>query len=537
MFPSFDSLSDRERQRRRLLEKTQQRLRNEAAMREAFADTIWATDNNTVPSLTKAATAKLRLETASKMPETASVQDVSMATAPSLGSKKSSVASMTSDAEYNEKMLSFLGHMHDLEKDIAGIRGDLKESSDVSMASASSDYATPESSEAKPRMKAPSADSGEGPKDPRASLMPTLEEKAPVNKELEQTLEYPKGWNPAQPAVSDPWDKTEREYLNQLNSLLKSKGGPEYITMVSGTGDTSRTARLYRSGMATTSALRAKSLSYEYTWNRAQRVIMAMQFPKELMKEYPVFLTHEKEAPLTMKMDGDKLIFRYNKSNTAGKAGMEAMERFLNTQSIDVGNTMYNPMGDAGLETPPMVELKGIGVRSGKRLKGRGLRGAGKCYNLNHIQGSGMASAYIYQPIGSKYIRVPDLDKNELSIVYPCRTKVGPKRRISDAVQRMIKRLVYEGDISQSQYDDLSIEDKRLFREIVEATHVQHMFSEKLADPIDNLKAEFDKCRGEVMLGNDNPDLIKRLRELTVDMFAQRLIDDQTFKEIIASTL
>lgn len=66
-------------------------------------------------------------------------------------------------------------------------------------------------------------------------------------------------------------------------------------------------------------------------------------------------------------------------------------------------------------------EMRGSGLNS--HLQGRGLRGAGKTasmyqtverrgkyYNLNDIRGAGLASAFINQPIGCKYIRVPDLD-------------------------------------------------------------------------------------------------------------------------------
>jgi len=267
MFPSFVSLSDRERQRRRLLEKTQQRLRNEAAMREAFADTIWATDNNTVPSLTKASTAESSVgqssgstALSSKSPASVSVQDVSMETAPSLGSKKSSVVSMGSDTGFKDYMISELRKLVDNME-----RGELEKSPDVSMESASSNYGTPKSSDGRARLKAPSEDSANS----------KLEQKAPVavaktdyrgSERTPGTFDaYPKGWSPAQPVVSEPLNETERSYLNQLTSLLKSKGAPKYITMVSGTGDTTKAARLYSSGMATTSSLRAKTLSYAYT--------------------------------------------------------------------------------------------------------------------------------------------------------------------------------------------------------------------------------------------------------------------------------
>lgn len=197
-------------------------------------------------------------------------------------------------------------------------------------------------------------------------------------------------------------------------------------------------------------------------------------------------------------------------------------------------------------EPKPIDERFGLGVK--KPLKGRGLKGAGhatkpsqyqnverrgKYYNLNDIRGTGLASAYIYQPIGSKYIRIPDLQNGELNIVYPSRKKLGPKRMIGAGVQKMVKDLVYSGQISQDAYDQLSTDDKRLFKEILHATHVQHCFKDELADPLESLKAEYNKLKGEIELGNDNPSIIKQLKLIVVDMYSNKLISDEEFKHMI----
>ncbi|GMF09971.1 unnamed protein product [Phytophthora lilii] len=67
-------------------------------------------------------------------------------------------------------------------------------------------------------------------------------------------------------------------------------------------------------------------------------------------------------------------------------------------------------------------------------------------------------------------------------------------------------------------YDKLSIDDKILFKEILAITHLQYNFHDKLKDPLESLKAEYDKLKGELELGNDNPSIIKQLKSLSVDM-------------------
>lgn len=184
----------------------------------------------------------------------------------------------------------------------------------------------------------------------------------------------------------------------------------------------------------------------------------------------------------------------------------------------------------------------------GQGLKGRGLRGAGvapldgvvrrgRTYNLNEIQGLATPSAYTYKQLGSKYIRIPDLDAKTLVIVQPNRRKCGPKCQISDSLQGMIRTLVYKNHIDQPTYDKLSVEDKKMFKEILAITHLQYNFHDKLTDPLETLRAEYDKLKGEIQLGNDNPSIIKQLKSLTVDMYSNRLIDDKEFKMIITRLL
>ncbi|CEG41300.1 uncharacterized protein PHALS_11656 [Plasmopara halstedii] len=183
--------------------------------------------------------------------------------------------------------------------------------------------------------------------------------------------------------------------------------------------------------------------------------------------------------------------------------------------------------------------------RNGGKLTGRGLMGAGvkplegvvrrgRTYNLNEIiQGLATPSAYTYRQLGSKYIRIPDLDSKTLVIVQPNRRKCGPKRAISEQLKTMIRSLTFKQHIDQAAYDKLDIDDKKLFKKILAITHLQYNFHDRLEDPLDSLRAEYDKLKGELELGNDNPSIIKRLKSLSVDMYSNHLISDSEFKEII----
>ncbi|GMF11642.1 unnamed protein product [Phytophthora lilii] len=106
----------------------------------------------------------------------------------------------------------------------------------------------------------------------------------------------------------------------------------------------------------------------------------------------------------------------------------------------------------------------------------------------------------------------------------------------------MIRTLAFKQPIDQSEYDKLSIDDKKLFKEILAITHLQYNFHDQLEDPLNSLRAEYDKLKGDLELCNDNPSIIKQLKSLSVDMYSNRLIcgmysnrliSDSEFKDII----
>ncbi|KAG3232430.1 hypothetical protein PI124_g22488 [Phytophthora idaei] len=210
-------------------------------------------------------------------------------------------------------------------------------------------------------------------------------------------------------------------------------------------------------------------------------------------------------------------------------------------------NNMVDQVSGSGIT--PSVGAQPLRSRAKRQLikrmlKGRGLRGAGvtplegvvrrgRTYNLNEIQSLATPSAYIYRQLGSKYIRIPDLNAKILVIVQPNRRKCGLKREISFQLQAMIRALAFKQHIDQAEYDKLSIDDKKLFKEILAITHLQYNFHDRLEDPLESLPAEYDKLKGELELGNDNPSIIKQLKSPSVDMYSNRLISDSEFKDII----
>ncbi|KAJ8563805.1 hypothetical protein ON010_g7543 [Phytophthora cinnamomi] len=238
----------------------------------------------------------------------------------------------------------------------------------------------------------------------------------------------------------------------------------------------------------------------------------AFQNYGEAMRKY-------EEAKEAAKSSRSKAVKSNLKAATAAMKATKAIFQAKSKKYVEA-NRKHDPNYDIN-EFNTKHEVKRTIKSMVSKLEGRGLRGAGmkplegvkrktnQTYNLNDIQGLATPSAYIYRKLGSKFIRLPDLDKRTLTIVQPNRKKVGPMREISDALQVMIKDLVFRNDISQEKYDNLSIDDKKLFKEILEMTHLQYNFDQHLEDPLESLKMEYDKLKGELMLVLDPKNISK----------------------------
>ncbi|POM77024.1 Hypothetical protein PHPALM_5659 [Phytophthora palmivora] len=162
---------------------------------------------------------------------------------------------------------------------------------------------------------------------------------------------------------------------------------------------------------------------------------------------------------------------------------------------------------------------------------GRGLRGAGYIKkDLRERDGNpikyhsrrGFYSSLAYKRIGTKFVHLPKLNEGLLKVVYPNRSNVGPQRNISADLTKLIKSLLFDGNIDQPLYDSMSMNDKRVFHELLRITHTQHSLRDPIKDPRDVSKQR-----------NDNPSILRELKQVLVDMYSAKLISDKEFKEVL----
>jgi hypothetical protein len=119
--------------------------------------------------------------------------------------------------------------------------------------------------------------------------------------------------------------------------------------------------------------------------------------------------------------------------------------------------------------------------------------------------------------------------------VYPNRLAVGAQKKISVDLAQLIKTLVFDGTIDNQLYESLPLADKRVFQELLRITHTQHALRDPVKDPRDVLKQEYIKLKGELMLGNANPAMIRELKQVLVDIYSANLISDDEFKQVLVA--
>jgi len=209
---------------------------------------------------------------------------------------------------------------------------------------------------------------------------------------------------------------------------------------------------------------------------------------------------------------------------------------------------------DLGFQVRDDAPMRREDLEMKRPAVGRGLTGAGyinkelrdkdgnlikyhsnKGYNLAQLEGTGNASALAYKRIGTKFVHLPKLNDHLLKVVYPNRSAVGAQKRISAELAQLIKTLVFDGMIDNQLYESLPLADKRVFHELLRITHTQHALRDPVKDPRDVLKQEYIKLKGELMLGNDNPAMIRELKQVLVDMYSTKLISDDEFKQVLVA--
>lgn len=136
-----------------------------------------------------------------------------------------------------------------------------------------------------------------------------------------------------------------------------------------------------------------------------------------------------------------------------------------------------------------------------------------------------------YQQLGRYVIHMPSLKKGVLNVKYPSRATIHglPQRLISQDLTDFILDLLEVGRMNSKLYEKLSTDDKSLFNKVANMAHINETLGIKneVGEAERDMLKRFELVRGEVVAGNNNAQLLKELKQLTLHMVGNGLISKQ----------
>jgi hypothetical protein len=144
---------------------------------------------------------------------------------------------------------------------------------------------------------------------------------------------------------------------------------------------------------------------------------------------------------------------------------------------------------------------------------------------------------------GRYMISINGLKKGVLKLLYPSKAPLQtfPHSLISSDLRKIICDVVYEKCFDESEYNRLEEDEQRLFDDLITFCKADNngglllykhkKYSDKSRDK--DVK-RFNILRGELMAGNDNPEILKELKTLLFRMMDQNTITRSEYNKIMS---
>lgn len=148
-----------------------------------------------------------------------------------------------------------------------------------------------------------------------------------------------------------------------------------------------------------------------------------------------------------------------------------------------------------------------------------------------------------YLQFGKKYVHYPSLLKSYLVMNTGNKKRAAgwPRKAISYELKSMLLDLVYRQHFEQARYDQLARAEQDLFDRAVTYGGLQVHSIAKMKRVSDRERgemiAEFDILKGEVLAGNDSKELIKKMRNLLIEMKNRKYISISKYNLIMSDIL
>ena len=162
----------------------------------------------------------------------------------------------------------------------------------------------------------------------------------------------------------------------------------------------------------------------------------------------------------------------------------------------------------------------------------------GRVYN-----GRGIESAKDkYYEFGNYLIHAPQLEKGFLALKYPSEgpVKEFPKSVISSDFSTLLYEIIDTKKFNTNEYDKLDDNEKELFDRLITFAKISRNDIEnmskhrKITDKQRDIDIKrFNILKGEIVAGNDNPNIIKEMKALLIKLHNEKVISKADFNKIM----
>ena len=156
--------------------------------------------------------------------------------------------------------------------------------------------------------------------------------------------------------------------------------------------------------------------------------------------------------------------------------------------------------------------------------------------NVAVLQGRGISAPNEprYDQFGCYLIHVPSLEKNRINIKFPSLASHPriPQRVASTELIALIKKILETGQMNAPLYAALTEEDKKYFDSLAHMCKIGGKLG--IVSPKDDEDMQrFQIVRGEILSGNDAPQLIKELKHLTLKLVTEGKIPKRSAHDLL----
>jgi hypothetical protein len=177
---------------------------------------------------------------------------------------------------------------------------------------------------------------------------------------------------------------------------------------------------------------------------------------------------------------------------------------------------------------------------------GRGIQGGGIAPRIRSSQilpqdvdyNKGVkASGVKFVPIGRYLINKRQLDKDIIAIKRPAGSTISglPSQRVSRKLGNVIRKVIGGGIPSFDDFNDLDDDEKSFLSKVAKETRID----EKLSIPTPKKNEEekdinqFEILKGQILAGNDNPELVKKFKSVILKLSNKNLIPKGQVRELL----